>query len=745
MMEWWLGGSLAGAGELVWLTRMPWSAVAVVGVLAMWVLGLLGGRSQKSRVLERILWTLSMAGLLLALLRPTWIAQEGRVVKGRLAVLVDRSLSMDVVEKGTQRSEAVADIVERLKGDATEIYQFDGTLKPGMPAAYDGAVTDFHGALQALADRKAGERLAGVVILSDGIDRGALRAGWKAGEEPEPPRLPGPLTIYQVGSADKVSDLSVVEVHAGGFAYIHAPFTIDAEIQGTGFEGRTIPVELLKDGGLVASEEVQLDAEGHGQVSFDVRVDRPGRFSYLVQVPTYSQDAVPGNNAAPVVVSVVRDKIRVLQVAGSPSWDVKFLRRFLKGDPSVDLVSFFILRTHEDTRRRYDENELSLIQFPYEQLFRDELATFDMIVFQNFDYQPYFGGGGRALLENVRQVVEEQGHAFVMIGGDRSFQQGDYQDSPLESILPVSLQADAQPSIGPFQPQLTDAGKRHPVTRLVAGPEENLQWWARLVDMDGTHTGLQAKPNAAVLLSHPDLKGSDGAPLPVLTVMEAGYGRSMALSVDSSWRWSLSEAAQGHGNQAYLRFWKGAMRWLIKDESTHRLTVDTSRENYSVGDEVRVVVRSRGEQFEPLGNVQVQVDVQGPQQASTTVTTNEAGEAIVPLDLDLRGSYRVKARQLQADEEALEVEAETVFAITDRQPELAEVSADGDFLRWLAARTGGRYYAPDEKGPPLRDGDADRRVFDRHEVPVWRAPLLIAFILLTGGLAFLLRRRAGLR
>ena len=50
--------------------------------------------------------------------------------------------------------------------------------------------------------------------------------------------------------------------------------------------------------------------------------------------------------------------------------------------------------------------------------------------------------------------------------------------------------------------------------------------------------------------------------LAVLAVAEAGEGRAMALTVDTSWRWSFTEAAEGRGNQAYLRFWKNSFQFL---------------------------------------------------------------------------------------------------------------------------------------------------------------------------------------
>ena len=131
--------------------------------------------------------------------------------------------------------------------------------------------------------------------------------------------------------------------------------------------------------------------------------------------------------------------------------------------------------------------------------------------------------------------------------------------------------------------------------------------------MDGTNVVQRAKSDAAVLLTHPTARDTDGEALPVLSVREVGAGRTMALTVDASWRWSLSEAAEGRGNQAYLRFWKNAIRWLMKDSTTARVTVDTPRENYAVGEDVRVVVRARDPGFAamPDANVVVTIDNEG--------------------------------------------------------------------------------------------------------------------------------------
>ena len=119
-----------------------------------------------------------------------------------------------------------------------------------------------------------------------------------------------------------------------------------------------------------------------------------------------------------------------------------FLRRLLKRDPNVDLISFFILRTPTDLTM-VDSSELSLIPFPTDELFRKELGSFDLVLLQNFNHGPYGIGG---YLPDLRRYVE-RGGGLAMIGGDLSFTSGGYAGTQLAEVLPVKLlPLDADPS-----------------------------------------------------------------------------------------------------------------------------------------------------------------------------------------------------------------------------------------------------------------------------------------------------------
>ena len=752
MTDWWLAGFGWGSGTIDWQGE-PW-LVGLVGAVCLvaWAIALFGPRAQGGRrglrVVEGIGWTLALAVVVLAFAEPVQVEEEGREEAGRMLVLVDGSASMGVHHRGESRGAQVQELLAQLRREHTdlEIYTFDENLRSGAPETFDGRGTDLAAALDAIADRHLGQSLRGIVVITDGVDLGRLRADLTTAAESGDlrpglaPSLPGPLTLVQVGASGQLEDLAVESVVSGGFAFLRTPFTLTAVIRGA--PGRSVPVSLHREQRLVEERTVQLDAEGGAEVRFEITPRQTGRFAWEVSVPTSAADAVPGNNAFPVVVRVVRERMRVLQVSGSPSYDQKFLRLFLKEDPSVDLVSFFILRTREDFRSGWSADELSLIEFPYERLFTEDLDTFDLVVLQNFNYRPYFSYGRDDLLQNIATYVREGG-ALVMTGGDRSFDLGDYARTPIAEVLPVELGVTGvKTDEAPFRPMLTQAGAVHPLTRLGATEEETRATWNRLAMMDGTNRTLGLAKESAALLVHPGLTENQD-PLPILAVREVGEGRTLALTVDSSWRWSFSEAAEGRGNQAYLRFWKNAMRWLVADPDDRRVVITPSRENVLLGDGVRLTVKVRDAGYGPVEGARITGAVVTPSGRTHDIelVTEASGEAATLFEPQERGAHRV---QVSVGDRATD-RGETVFAVSNRDPELARIEPDEGFLRALAKVYGerGRYVAPGAPVTPLVDDAATRTVPERSEKPLSTAPLIGLLFGLFAGIAWFARRRSG--
>lgn len=743
-MSWLLGDCCGSGGHLVWTTPTPLVVLAVGGAVTILLFAAWPLPRTLRRVAELGLLVAALVALVWMAAGPSWLQEGERLEAGRQVVLVDASRSMQVLDAdGRPRAAQVEAVLAR--NPEAEVYSFGSRLRPGRPDVYDDGDSDLGGALDAISRRYAGERLRSVIVVTDGLDRGGLRQRLSADAEAPLPTLGGPLTLYQVGQVGARTDLAVTDIHAGGFAFLRAPLKLDVDVRAVGLARRSMPVSLTREGQPVATVTATLDGDGRGTAHFELTPDKVGRFLFEASVPLVEGDAVPANNTLDLAVRVVRDRMRVLQVCGSPSWDEKTMRLFLKEDPSVDLVSFFILRTERDMGAGYDGSELSLISFPYQRLFSRDLPTFDLVILQNFDYAPYFDYDANELLGNIAQYVRDGG-ALVMLGGDRSFDLGKYAGTPLAEVLPVRLGVTGKPvDEAPFTPVLTASGARHPVPRLEGDVAENAAAWARLGPLDGLNLTRGAAEGAAVLLQHPTLTTEDGQPLPVLTVGSYGAGRSMALMSDSSWRWSFGEAAVGRGNEAYLRFWKNAMRWLVGDPEDRPVVIEGGRENFQPGEVGRVDVQVRDVSFAPVVDARVHAEVSGPGgRVPIDATTGADGRATLILPTTERGPHRVKVRATSTSGAALG-EAEAVYAVTSRDPELDEVEPDVGFLTTLAARVGGRYVPPGGTDTALEDPEAGRRVRDRKETPLGTVPLVPLVVGLAVSGSWILRRRGGLR
>ncbi|MDE0207806.1 MAG: hypothetical protein OXP66_17460, partial [Candidatus Tectomicrobia bacterium] len=524
---------------------MTWEAtfpVVVVGVVALAFLGLLvlqwldlGPRtSKRARLGLTALRFGAYLLVLMMLLNPALLVQKVMMILPQLAVLVDTSGSMGLSAGGElSRLQGVVDYLHDEQRSALDnlaeryeiaLYQFDDAVRmlprEDLPQVKPGGQrTDLVGAVTQVLDDSRSAPPAGVLLLSDGVHHGPdTGLGYLK-------RAGVPVVAVGVGDVDTYRDIRVVDVQAPSLTFLHYPADVSATVQVWGYAGETLAVVLQRDGRVVATQRMQVNADDTEQrMVFPLEPDTIGEFAYTISIAPRLGEALTDNNRVDFPLSVVRDKIRVLLVCGSPTWNYRFLRQALKLDPSIDLLSFVILRTANDVVN-VPESQLSLIPFPTERLFTRELRNFDLIIFENFDSRRYFPV---TYLQNVARFVR-RGGAFAMIGGPLSFSQGGYLGTPIEAILPVSLlreRRDYQQAT--HQMALTDEGRSHPITRLSSDDQENERIWESMPELDGLNLVGEPKPGATVLAVS-DGPAGNGAGVPLLAMQPVGEGRSLAL------------------------------------------------------------------------------------------------------------------------------------------------------------------------------------------------------------------------
>jgi hypothetical protein len=275
-----------------------------------------------------------------------------------------------------------------------------------------------------------------------------------------------------------------------------------------------------------------------------IPIDHGGPNVLELEVEPGPHELTLANNRAAVVVNGVRDRLRVLLVSGEPHAGERVWRNILKSDPSVDLVHFTILRPPEK-QDGTPIRELSLIAFPIRELFDVKLDDFDLIIFDRYSRR---GIIPQAYVENVVRYVRKGG-AFLEAAGPSFGTPMSLYRTPLGEILPTEPTGNVYED--GFKPQLTDAGRRHPVTEDLSGagkPGEAPSWgrWFRQVEAR-VHNGTAV------------MSGEHGDPLLVLD--RIGKGRVAQLLSDQMWLWA--RGFEGGGPQAELL--RRLAYWLMKE------------------------------------------------------------------------------------------------------------------------------------------------------------------------------------
>ena len=709
---------------------------------------------------------LGVLACLVTALQPTIELRQVTRLPNRVAVLVDASRSMEVrpPDGGPSRAERAAAMLERAAprlaawqraGHEVDVYTFGENVSPATAALLrEPPAADATRIGEALGDvraRYAGRDLGAVVVISDGIDTGRI------GEGPLDTATRGAIEalgapVHTIGLGEKsLRDLSVAAVLADQFAFVRTPASIEAVIRQTGLPDRQVEVTLERDGRPIASRGVVLRGDrSEEKISFDWLPDHPGNFVFRISTPVLAGEALKINNEQSFALKVIRDRVRVLHLSGRPSWDERFVRSMLRRDPNVDLVSFFILRTESD-EQPWNRNDLSLIPFPTYEIFEEQLRSFDLVIFQNFNYAPY---GVEPFLSNVRDYVEGGG-ALAMVGGDLSFTSGGYGATALRDVLPVELPPTPPPMTGAsdadlttdtFRPKLTAEGRTHPVTSLVLDPRENEQRWAKLPALEGINKVPRARTGATTLLAHPTLKSADGKPAPVLVAAEAGKGRTLALLTDSGWHWGFLAAGEGDDGRAFQRFWENAIRWLVRDPALTLLRLELDRLEYRRNQPIAVRVRAMHADYSPAPDVEVTLAVVGAAapagsepEHSLHATTDADGEAHVDVGTLPPGAYRLMGR---ATVDARPVSHEETFVVRAGGPELDDVAARDKVLREIAQASGGSYAFEELNDVAIRSS-REVRVGRQQSVEIWSAPPLLLLGVALLALEWALRRRMG--
>jgi len=601
-----------------------WACIAVAVIVATMLLVI---RSRGAWIRA-----LALAFGALALANPSLTREDREALPSVAVVVVDKSPSQLFGDRDKQTEAVRTAVTQRLNRIAglevrvVEAGQADGET--------DG--TRLFSALGAALADVPPDRVAGALFITDGrvhdVPAEAAQLGFNA-----------PLHALITGRPGE-RDRRIQLVTAPRFGIVGQTQTVVLRVEDQGAASGPVQLAIRRDGETLETRNVRAG----DPVRVQVQIPHAGQNIVEIEAsPMEGGELTTINNRAVIAIDGVRDKLRVLLVSGEPHAGERTWRNLLKSDASVDLVHFTILRPPEK-QDGTPINELSLIAFPTRELFQQKINEFHLIIFDRYARQ---GVLPIIYFDNIARYVREGGAVLVAAGPDYASPTSIWR-TPLDVVLPA--EPSGRTTEMPYFAQLTDLGKRHPVTRGLEGAESNPPHWSqwfRLVD-------ARAEKGTAVM------KGPDDKPL--LLLSREGEGRVALLLSDHIWLW-----ARGYeGGGPHLDLLRRLSHWLMKQPDLEE-------------EALRLSVRGK--------DIEIRRQTMADEVAQVTLTTPTGQSRTVTLDKAEPGVWKAVA---QANElglwRATDGKLTALVNVGPANPrEYAEVTSSTNLLGPLANATGG--------------------------------------------------------
>ncbi|HET9621285.1 MAG TPA: VWA domain-containing protein [Kofleriaceae bacterium] len=395
--------------------------VAIVPVFYLLRVLSLTDLSLAQQLTQATLRSLVIAGIAVALARPSWITEQSKVAT---VVLVD--VSDSVSDKQLAASKAYVDSIEAAAGDGnlqmitfaekpSVVRKAEGKkLSDGIARhAGAGAGTDTQAAMQLAYGLYPDGFLPRMVIVSDGNQT----QGDVAVEAYRAKEL-GVHVSWRTFDQDKTSEIRVVGVTVPDDIKVGQPYEVTAEVWST--EAQRATLALQQDefpNGLEPTKQVEL-REGKNLIKFKSDAKHAGATTYKLSLARYEHDSETQNNVA-VMTAPVKGRPNVLYVEGG----------ILREPGQAGHLQRALEHENIDVTVRGPSGIPSTAK---------ELEKFDLVVVS--DVPAHLMGAGQ--MQALDGYVAQMGGGLIMAGGEDSFGSGGYERTKIEQIMPVRFDSE---------------------------------------------------------------------------------------------------------------------------------------------------------------------------------------------------------------------------------------------------------------------------------------------------------------
>lgn len=721
--------------------------VAVAAALALWTYRGAGRARARDRVVLASLRVALLALLVFCLFRPTLVLSTVVPQQNYVGVLIDDSRSMRIADGSSSARSAfigeafapedgwlLRQLSERFQ---LRFFRFSSVAERIAGAGdltFDGARTRIASALDLAREELAPVPVSGLVVLTDGADNSneAMTESLLALQAAEIP-------VYAVGlGRDRFEkDIELTRVSTPRTALSGSSLIVDLIVAQSGYAGQKVPLLIEDNGRVVGSHEVELPQDGEpATVRVHFTAESAGPRSFRFRIPVQPEELVLENNEQDALILVRDDVEKVLYFEGEPRYEVKFARRAVEDDESLQLV--VLQRTAENKYARFavDSAQELMGGFPKT---RDELFRYRALILGSIEASHFT----HEQLRMIADFVSERGGGLLMLGGRRAFAEGGWAGTPVADVLPVELDAayaNDTTFFAELQIEPTPAGLSHEILRLVPDADSSAQRWRTMPPLSTFNRVGELKPGATALLTGT----GGGLTQPVLAHQRYGRGQVFTFAVQDSWLWQMHYDIP-LDDMTHETLWRQLLRSLVSDVPNQVMVALPDRA--APGTPVRLTAEVNDEAYLKVNNARVTANITSPSGTATEVpaewTVDRDGEYHAGFTPTEQGLHEIAVNAV-IGEDTIAAPA-TYVDVAESRSEYFGSQMNASLLERMADETGGRYYTPASIASLPEDlsitGKGTTVVEERE---LWDMPFIFLLLVLLVGAEWVGRRRRGL-
>jgi hypothetical protein len=600
-------------------------------------------------------------------------------------------------------------------------------IKDGQPATSLGASPDGPGSnLTAdIARAVAGRQVRAVVLFSDGRQSG--------GDPTVVSGLtPNGVPVFTVSAAATAPprDLSFADVQIPESVYAGQSIAIKATLRHQGFDGAKVEVHCKVGDQPEQTRALTIHDGQPAAADFTAKMSAPGVQHVVLSFPKIEGEATADNNRAERRVKVVPERMKVLLVAGSPTWDFRYVRNALSRSSEFQLREAVL-----------DPGNPKLPLRGRDITGQDVVVLFDVPV-QALDGEQW---------EQVDRVAAVMGGSVIVVSGDPRA----LSDYPLQAkafaLLPYTLRYKPASRVWPgeepafhFLPAPRAEGidaLNFPGDSDASAPRrwQQLPGVFRFLQLPDPHDPNNWNPAAQPLLVEEESR------LPVLTEMRKEAGRVFFLGLDETWRWRyrVGERDQDH-------FWLGLISYASESPyfaHAGPLALDVDKVSALPGEIVRVRARATDDRagFAASHELQVIHDKRLILSRSWSPSGPEGSGRLATSVALPAGDYTLRWAIPAADGQPAHTAQMPLHVAATDEAEMANLAGDEGMLHKLADASGGEFFTLDQVNRlPERLAAVGASRSRYAELSLWDSPYLFVLVLGCLGAEWALRKRVGL-